>query len=292
MDLKYINEHYHCINNSSVANTLIEYKKLPRHSSYEFNPVQGTIVFLLGGSLKFSFQAFCDLPMANGQMLYLPPDYPFSYFPDEDSEMLIVRLPSKIQLCENYLLDRLVQETSSVFRQKQPGLQRRPPFLLKMNKFLVEYALSLVSCLEHGIRCKAYFEIKINELFYLLRSFYLKEDLLLFLEKALNSDTGFSYFIQQNYYKFQTLSEMAMAMNMTLSGFEKRFKKVFKTSGYRWMNEHKARKIHHAICTEDTPLKEISMRFGFSSQSAFNDFCKKKLGFPPGQIRKSINGQK
>jgi AraC-like DNA-binding protein len=230
--------------------------------------------------------------MKKGQMLYLPPDYHFTYVSNENSEMLIMRLSSKVQLCESYMLDRLVHETSNVLNNRDLRASRKSPFLLDMNQLIQQYASNLVACLENGIRCKGYFEVKTKELFYLLRSFYQKEDLALFFEKALSYDTGFSHFIQQNYYKFQTLSEMAMAMNMTLSGFEKRFKKVFKTSGYRWMNEHKAKKIHHAICTEDTPLKEISMRFGFSSQSTFNDFCKKKLGFTPGQIRKNINGQK
>ena len=37
-------------------------------------------------------------------------------------------------------------------------------------------------------------------------------------------------------------------------------------------------------------IKKISATnlFGFSSQSAFNDFCKRNLGMPPEKIRESI----
>jgi AraC-like DNA-binding protein len=75
-------------------------------------------------------------------------------------------------------------------------------------------------------------------------------------------------------------------MNMTLSGIEKRFRKVFNTSGYKWMNDQKTKKIYHALCTNDHNFKELSAEFGFASEAAFNRFCKQHLGQTPGQIRK------
>jgi methylphosphotriester-DNA--protein-cysteine methyltransferase len=77
-------------------------------------------------------------------------------------------------------------------------------------------------------------------------------------------------------------------MNMTLRCFEKRFKTVFGMPAYRWMARQKAAGIYDALCTGDTPLKELAIRFGFSTKASFNDFCCKNLGAAPGTIRKNI----
>ena len=74
-------------------------------------------------------------------------------------------------------------------------------------------------------------------------------------------------------------------MNYTVSGFEKRFKRVFGVSPYKWMNNQKAKMIFQQVRTTDLTLKEISANFGFTSLSRFNDFCKTNLGKPPGDIR-------
>lgn len=272
------------------SDTFIQYIKTTKNATNHFLPTHSQILILLEGRITFSVGMYQDCTMMAKQILYLLPDYKFTCLSNEDSEIILICLCPKIQFYGNTKIEMLVRSSELAQRNVDLKTLSNAPYLLQMNEILFDFSRNLMLCCEKGIRSKEYFECKERELLYLFEMSFSKKELSLFFEKTSNTDPHFTLFVQQNYYKYQTLSEMAVDMNMTLSGLEKRFKKVFKTSGYRWMNEHKAKKIHQAICTEDIPLKEISMRFGFSSQSTFNDFCKKKLGLTPGQIRKNANG--
>lgn len=287
MDLLYKNEHLSCVNYDKGPRPAIEIKELTGEQFIEGHAVHGKILFLLEGELTCSFGDFngCNIPQR--QMLYLPSDYSFTFRSTQKVRFMIIRLLRKIQFCECYLLESLTRQTAKIDTNR-PDTTGEKPFLLKMNRGIDVYTDSLILFMSKGLCCKYYFETKTKELFYLLRAFYPKEELACFFRTALSMDSFFSYFVSHNYHKYRTLSEMAEAMNMTLSGFEKRFKKVFGTSGCKWINEHKAKKIYHAVCNEQTPLKELSTRFGFSSKSTFSDFCKKNLGETPGKIRKKI----
>jgi AraC-like DNA-binding protein len=122
---------------------------------------------------------------------------------------------------------------------------------------------------------------------FILRAFYTKEDLYRFFSPALTTDTWFSQFIMSNYNKYDNLTELAAAMNYTVSGFEKKFRKVFNQAPYAWMCRQRAREAYHCINTSDMSLKEISSMFGFNSHPAFIKFIRRNYGITPGQIRKN-----
>lgn len=286
MEMLYKNEHENCPNHDNGPQPTIEIKELSKGDVFVWQSRVGKIIFLLEGHINYSFGSFNNCAMSQKQMLFLPPDYQFMFRVNKNTRLVMIRLLKKIQFCESYMLESLIYQTVGI-KRKQLGRSKNEPTLLMMNEAMDIYMNGLTIFMYRGMCCKYYFETKVKELFYLFRAFYPKEELAMFFKKALSMDASFTHFIINNYYQYKTLSEMAEAMNMSLSGFEKRFKKAFGVSGYKWMNEHRAKKIYHAICNEDTPLKNLSARFGFATKSSFNDFCKRNLGFPPGQIRKN-----
>lgn len=287
MDLLYKKEHTNCPNYDSGPKPAIQVHELSAKEYVERNALLGKIIFLLEGELVCSFATYNNYTLESRQMLFLPPGYSFTLRAEATARFLLVRLPGKIQFCECYLLESLTRQTIGMEMEKEES-EGSAPFLLEMNQAMNTYTDSLVLFMGKGLCCKYYFETRIKELFYLLRAFYPKEELAHFFWNALSTDSSFSHFAANNYHKYKTLSQMAEAMNMTLSGFEKRFKRVFSISAARWINEQKSKKIYHAICNEQASFKELSQRFGFSSKSTFNDFCKRNLGETPGKIRKKI----
>lgn len=281
-----------CLNFDNGYGPEIEIKTISETSFFKGHTLQDKIIFLLDGQLTYSFGVFHNCTMNERQMLFLPPDYRFTFKAPDQARIMIIRLLQKIRFCDNYGLDNLAYRTT-IQDVELETKNRQSPFLLEINQAIDAYTRNLIVFMQKGLCCRYYFEIKIKELFYLLRMFYTKDELVQFFRKTLTLDSSFSHFILHNYHRYKTLSEMATAMNMTLSGFEKRFKKVFGISGGKWMNQHKAKKIYHAISSNEATFKELSDLFGFSSQSTFNDFCKKNLGMTPGQIRKkNLNGWK
>ncbi|MBK5721293.1 AraC family transcriptional regulator, partial [Dysgonomonas sp. Marseille-P4677] len=153
----------------------------------------------------------------------------------------------------------------------------------RLEDFL-ELLLSYKECL----CCKYYSEIKIKELIYLLRIIYPKEALAMFFRDAISYDSSFSHYIIHNYHKYNNRADLAAAMHMTLSSFEKRFKLVFGESPHRWINKQRTNKIYHALSVEKTPLKELATRFGFANKSSFSSFCSRNFKLSPGKIRKNM----
>lgn len=276
-----------CPHYDSNPRPTIEIKKISANNLFEELPIYSKIIFLLEGQLTYSFGIFNNCIMSEKQILFLPPNYHFTFKAIDQVHILIIRLSHKIQFCETYSIDNLDYKYSNV-NIDGGNADSAKSFLLEMNQEVDSYINNLLFFVQKGLYCEYYFETKVKELFYLLRAFYTKKELANFFRKALGMDANFSFLILNNYHKYKTLSDMAADMNMTLSGFEKRFKKAFGTSACKWVNQHKAKKIYHAICNDQSTFKELSDLFGFSSQSAFNDFCKKNLGMPPGKIRESI----
>ena len=274
-----------CPHYNSDPRPTIEIKKISATNLFEELPIHSKIIFLLEGQLTYSFGIFNNCIMSEKQILFLPPNYHFAFKSIDQAHILIVRLSHKIQFCETFNIDNLYYKHYNTSDINTDGAK---PFLLEMNQEMDIYIRNLQFFIQKEFYCEHYFRTKVKELFYLLRAFYTKEELACFFRKALGMDANFSFLILNNYHKYKTLSDMAADMNMTLSGFEKRFKKVFGTSACKWVNQHKAKKIYHAICNDQSTFKELSDLFGFSSQSAFNDFCKRNLGMPPGKIRESI----
>lgn len=285
MYVLYPNEHTSCRNYEKGPKPLIELLSITKEHAFVEKSVYSKIMFLLHGELSYSCGTSYQFAMEEKQMLFLPHNCHFTLSTEGEAKVLIVRLSQVMQFCENFQIENLLRherKQDSNFEEKQ----EKAPFILPVNDMLARYLDSLVKCIDAGLRCKCYFETKIKELFYLFRAYYSKEELALFFDGILSPDSRFLTFVMSNYHQYKTLSELAESMGMSLSNVEKYFTRIFGMSGYKWMNKKKAENIYHALCTEDTPLKELSMRFEFSSTSSFNAFCKNQLGAPPGAIRR------
>lgn len=286
MEILHLNSHTACRtcpNCEKETKPAIETREISTGSFYEQQAEQSKIIFLLRGEITYSFGIYKNCRMRQGQALYLLAGYKFSYRAESGALLLFIRPYSSMQFCDCYRLEDLAHGAPEAPAPLDTG--KDSPCLLEMNEPVKDYTDMLVSFIRQGLCCRYYDELKINELLYLLGELYTKEELALFFREALSDDPGFSHYVINNYHKYHSLSEMAVAMDMSLSGLEKRFKKAFNISGYKWMNGHRAKKIYHALCTGEKPLNELRIEFGFASKSSFNRYCKQHLGQSPGEIR-------
>lgn len=278
MSLLYVEEHCTCFNYNSGKGALIKPKNLAKGEVWETVPSNNLFVCVLEGEMQFSLGKFTNRKISKGNIVLLVANSPFKGIAEKNTRLLIFKMRSETHICDRYSLEMLMKETNS----KEPDLS-----FLEMNKVLNEYVRSLDKYILDGLRCFFFHEIKIKELFYILRGYYPKEELFAFFYPILSNDISFSDFIQKNYHKVKTVKELADLANYSLSGFVKRFKKVFGISAYQWINEQKATLIYREINEMTKTLKEISFEYGFSSPAHFNDFCKNHFGDTPGNIRKT-----
>lgn len=279
-------EHLSCIYYDNGNRPLIELREIDKKRHFSEQSLKSKIIFVLEGNLTYIPGVSKKYKASEGNILFIPPARRFRIKTDTYSKILIVRLREVIRFCECYPLEKLTQEARSI-PMGEAGTEQYSS-ILKANQAINSYLEGLLLCMGKGLYCRHYFEAKIKELFYLFRAFYSKEQMALFFREMLSEDSSFSYFVLHNYQQYKTATEFAAALNMSLHAFEKQFRAVFKMPAYRWMKQRKAREVYHAVCTEQTPLKELAVRFGFASKSSFSEFCTKNLGESPGRIRKKI----
>lgn len=279
VELLYPHEHLSCFNYEKGSRSVFDKSKLKKEQSWKVFSEDNLIVFILEGSLRFSFGEYLDRTILKGQMMVLPAGSQLLGRAVEESSLIVIRLLETKQLCDCYSLDMLLHEKDDSFI---PEL-----YYLDIKERLSSFLSFMDECVGDGLKCIFYLDLKVKELFFILRAYYTKEELLGFFYLLLSRDISFSDQVLRYHYKAKTVQELADILHYSISGFQKRFKKVFGVSAYHWMKEERLKSIFHEINSTLKSFKEISDDHGFSSPSHFNDFCKANFGATPGKIRQN-----
>lgn len=272
-------EHIYCFNYEKGERPAIEEIEIPEGDKWGIFPIDSKIIFVLSGELVFSFGEFENRVISQGKVMVLPAGNNFEATAKQNTSILIFRIRAKLELCDAYSIEKLKDDFHESDEFKDIGY-------LDVDERLTGYLVSVTTYIKDGLRCYYLFLIKLKELFFLLRAYYPKDELYHFFYPIISNDTTFSDLVLKNHHKAKTVHELANLVNYSLSGFQKKFKKVFGVPAYQWMNEQRSKSILHEINTNKKSFKEISFEYGFSSPSHFNDFCKINFGDTPGKIRK------
>ncbi len=278
MNILYRDEHLACFQYDDGKNPAIERIERTKGRQFQiFNDVN-KIVFVLKGIIAVSFDKQVNKEIREGEFFFVPSKSQYSSLPKEDSVVLIFRLNMSFNFCDHFSFEMLLD--------KNGGEKTKESFTkLTANNLLGNYLNSLEIFLLDELKCFYFLELKLKELLFLLRAYYSKDELYALFTSVLSADVQFSNKVFEYCEKVKSSKELAEIMNYSLSGFEKRFKRVFGVPAYQWLKMRKARNIYHEIsCTKRT-FAEIAFQYGFSSPSYFNDFSKANFGRTPGEIR-------
>lgn len=279
MKLLYAEEHLSCFNYEG-EDSLITLMHYEAGDFVEIFPKYNLIVFVVEGSLSFSYGEYMNVSAKKGDIIVHPSNHNCKVNYTSNTSILSLRLSMDLSFCNHFSFEMLSKETHH--QNGSPNKLR----LLHANEVVNIYLTGLLNYLQDGLRCYYFFELKIRELLYIFRGYYPKEELSEFFAPMLNSDFHFSNMVFQAYSETTSVNELAKKLNYSLSGFGKRFRRVFNVSAYQWMQMQKAKNIYHEINCSNKTFTELSFEYGFSSPSHFNDFCKKYFEETPGNIRK------
>ena len=280
MAVSYKQERSSCSYYKNGGKPDIEIYTIEKDHNWNFLPEGNWIVAIIKGQLSFSFGQFSDRTIQKGQMMLLSSGYQFTSLAESTCEVISINIHSNnMYLCDCFAIESLLKE-------KLDG-ESYDFTILDTNVVVWNYLKDLKFYIEDGIQCNNFFNAKTKELFFLLQRYYSKKELLCFFYFYLTNDIGFSDLIKRHSHKAKNVQELAELTNYSISGFHKRFKRVFGISAYQWMIEQRSRNILHEIHYGNKTLKQISDEYGFSSPSHFNDFCKAHYKAPPGLIRQN-----
>lgn len=279
MKLLYAHEHLICENYERGTRPLFENFYLKKENVFDKYIEEAEIVFVMKGAMQASFNT-SEKFYPEGDIVLLSPATNLKIVALEDLHLVILRIKSSIHLCNIQPLGKLFAENAK--REETSGT-------LVINERMRDFLDLLSQCLEDGLRCKCFIELKTKEVFYYFRAYYEKELLIDFFAPLLNKNYTFTVFVLQNYKRIKTVQQFADLYGSSLSSFEKQFKSIFRMSTYQWMTEQKSEAIYNDLIYTNRTLTELTDGYDFSSLSQFCDFCKRVFGISPGKIR---SGQK
>jgi len=279
MKLFYPREHFACYNYEKGQNAHLEILKCPKGSGFERNLVDTELVFLIEGKFSLSYGKLIDNEISAGKIMFFPPGSRIRAEALENVHFIICRVRDVVQLCECMSFERLHNETGSL---------REGFHMLDINNRIGKYIELLVECVNDGLKCTYYFGAKMQELFFMLRAYYSKEQLAGFFSPLMSKDAQFMNLMYRSYRRVKTVQELADISNYSLSGFKKQFQRVFGTSASQWMSAQKAARVFQDLNNSPLSIKELAESHEFSSVAAFSTFCRNKFGLPPGKIRLNV----
>jgi len=248
------------------------------------------VVFFMEGKIEYSFRHFAEVYGAKGQILFIPAGGTFSYKVISNAVVIVFRLHDIVQLCENFKAEQLYG-----IRQIEPANDYIPRTkslnFLEIKPCIWRFLDALADCLNDGVKCRCFFDIKIKEFFQLLRLYYPKEEIHDFLYLILSGDTAFSECVRRQWARFRNVKEMADSMHMTPKQFSNKFKDVFGTTPHKWMTGGRAEMVMKEVTSTNKSFKQIASDLDFRSVQQLSKFTRKVFGKTTKELRNAAKGE-
>ncbi|NDV83335.1 AraC family transcriptional regulator [Bacteroides sp. 51] len=274
--LLYAQEHFACQNYEKGKNATLEILNIPKGKKIERTLHDTEIVFMLGGRFTLSYAKILNMEVNPGVIMLFPPGSQVRAESIEDTRLIICRIRGILQLCECVSMTQIYNSRDKNIKEEF--------HTLTINDRIYKFVELMQECVDDGLKCGYYFETKMKELFFLLRAYYTKEELIQFFSPLLSHNSRFMNLMYQN-RNARSVNELIDISMYSESGFKKQFNKVFGTSASDWLRDQKASLVYNDLIGSDLSIKELADKYNFSSVSSFTTFCQSKFGLPPGQIR-------
>jgi len=279
-ELFFNEEHRNCFLYDGGEDPIISYVTRAKGETIYINEKHSRIFFLIKGRIKFTYMTKTPIVFKEGTFILLPRGCKYVMCAEEDASLVIVRLHHRINFCNHFPLEMLFELNEEL----KINTSTLTP--LQIKTMISIYLDNLLTTIASGLKCSHLHEIRQRELLYYLRAYYSKAELIAFFAPILNEDSTFAELIYQHYEAANSVAELADLTHYSLSGFKKRFVRVFGISPHAWMKKEQAKKIHYEINCTQKSLKEIASEYNFYSMSHFNIFCNKMYGVSPSVLRK------
>ncbi|MBK5722756.1 helix-turn-helix transcriptional regulator [Dysgonomonas sp. Marseille-P4677] len=299
MDSLYSSDSQSYTNYGRGESPTIDNLNLSKGQIWPSRALNSKVVFVTNGTLSISYDKTSKDKLPKGTILLLAIGCQFNIYAEEDTSLVIVYLPNKPNNEELTLYKLLFKDILSEKHYNADHLplqikntKKNDVYYLTIKECLWTYLENLNERIKDGLKSDIFFELKLKELFLLLRAYYSKEELFNFFAPLQHWEQDFYSTVINNFHNVKTIKELADLTNYSISGFEKKFKRIFNISAGNWIKQQKSMAILNEISNEETPFKNICFQNGFSSLSHFNNYCKLHFGQTPGEIRRNKKGKK
>ncbi len=270
----------------SLDNNLLNSNCLFKEQTVQYNEVfsvseqfENCILFVSKGSFEIVNDPTQDRSVITDEMIFIPPFTSLKGRALSPLKLILLTFENNNSLYQKLNLECQAITCNSV----TIGFK-----IMKINPHIQHFLSSISSYLNDNINCIGLFLNKQSELFYLLKMYYSRDEVINFFCSILCNKNDFKQNVLKNYTRDSSVSDLALKCNMSLKTFTRRFKENFGETPYQWLLKQNIREIRMKLADPNIQIKDIAFEFGFASASHFSNFCKTQMNESPQAIREKI----
>lgn len=276
MKLLHVEEHISCSHYMPSGEAGFRYIEMSQgtfldHEIASYN----YLIFVMAGSLEISGETFTREKVRGGEFFFVVKNCYCSGRILEDANVMVCKYDHLKNLCDKFTFMKLASF-------KKERFEFAP---LPVKEVLAKFLELMTIYLQAGGNCVHLHAIKQEELLWVLRATYEKEELAALFYPVIGRSLNFRDKVMSNYKSAGTAQQLARLCGYSRQQFNKLFMVEFGESPFLWMQKRLMLHIKTRLADEDIPLGDIVEEFGLSSLSHFIRLCKKHFGKTPAELR-------
>lgn len=276
MKLLHVEEHISCSHYMPSGEAGFRYIEMPKGIFLDHEIARHNyLIFLIEGQLEISGEAFVKKTVYTGEFFFVVKNSCCSGQILENSKVVVCKYDHLKNLCSKFAFMALA-------KFKKDKFEFRP---LPIKEVLCRFLELMVMYLEAGGNCAHLHAIKQEELLWVLRAVYEKEDLADLFYPIIGRSLAFRDKVMSHYKTAGTAQQLARLCGYSRQQFNKLFIQEFGEPPFLWMQKRVMLHIKIKLADEDIPLGDIVEEFGLSSLPHFIRLCKKHFGKTPAELR-------
>ncbi len=241
--------------------------------------ISNQIIFIIEGELEIAYGAFATVKGCSGQMFFIPRYTSLEYTIIKEGLFIVASYNTVTHFCITTAISALSKTIHQVEYEFKP---------FEIKETLVPFLNLLYVYILDGVNCRHIHDIKIEELFFIFKVYYKKEELAAFLYPMVGTSLDFRNKVFNYCHQSGTVRELAELCGISLKTFNRQFVAEFGEAPSLWMQKRLIEDIKYRLADKRIPLKELVEEFNLSSVSHLVRLCKKYLGETPGEFRRNL----
>lgn len=279
MELFYIQEHISCHHYANDGQVGFRYIEVPKKTFFANEIVQlNYLIFVLEGELEISCEYFNKRIIIAGEFFFISKSMCCSAYALKNIKVIIHKYDRVTHLCDKFTFMDLKK-----YRKKEYSFDP-----LRISPTLNMFLDLILVYLKAGANCIHLYTIKQEELFWILRATYKKENLADLFYLSIGNSLEFRYKVLDFYKTAGTAQELAKLCGYSRQQFNKLFLEEFGSPPYVWMQERIMIHIKARLADRDIQLNDIIDEFNLSSLPHLIRLCKKHFGKTPIELRNEM----
>jgi len=274
-ELLYLQEHLSCRHYISDYRCGFVHRDIRKEDLVYLEKEYNHLIFLLEGEMIVSLDEFPSRCFMAGDIFFIPLSAHTKFVVTKDSKLVVFTFDRIKSVCDKFNL----HSCWSVCKYMKYDFL--PIKIIPQMKIFLEQAAYYY---DQGVKCEHYHEIKMQEMFLILRWFYTKEQIAQLFYPIIGQSIDFRVFVLNNHLKVKTSHELASLSMMGRSSFDTKFKEEFGIPPGQWLLKQKAKHIKAHLATPGVTISDILIKFDFTSASHFSRFCKQQFGYSPAKM--------